>query len=175
MQRGIKITKSSNDYFSRCYKGVAPQYEGSDWDPSSLLMEQMDGNPIDFTDLNNEEKLCWIYKFHLDLLFLEQAGWVCHTCDWDPYLEIHLVDGEIWETESGYYDIEIKGLRAAQRKLGGGIDDLMNQRSQDKYPNVPHGIDDITIIVTSCKDSSDDQFVREILLTTIKSIQIHNQ
>ena len=128
-------------------------------------MEQMDGNPIYFIDLNDQEKLVWIYKFHLDLIFLEQAGWVSHTCDWDPYLEVELFDGEVWETESGYYDIELKGLKAAQSMMGGGIDDLLKEGS----------IDDVIIKITSCDDTSDNEFVKEIPLSTIKSIQIHNQ
>jgi hypothetical protein len=147
------MTKSSNNYFSRCYKGVAPYSEKSNWDPSSILMEQMDGNPIDFTDLNDDEKVCWIYKFQLDLHFLEKAGWVSHTCDWDPFLVITLMTGQVWETESGYYDIELKGLK------DGNIDEL----------------DSVIVMVTSCDDTSDNEFVREIPLSTIKSICIINQ
>lgn len=41
--------------------------------------------------------------------FLSVLGWIEHTADWDPYLEIHLTTGQIIVTTGGYWDIKLNG------------------------------------------------------------------
>ena len=50
-----------------------------------------------------------IHLKHLEamLAFVGVLGEIEHTGDWDPYLDIELVDGGQYQTESGYYDIEV--------------------------------------------------------------------
>ena len=40
---------------------------------------------------------------------IRDLGWFEHTSDWDPFLEIKLIEGEDIETEGGYYDSKFMG------------------------------------------------------------------
>lgn len=179
-----------NDYFSKQYKGVANPHavtkecvglhpHSVTWDPTAILMTQMHDNPIYFTDLSNDEKVCWIYKFHLDLEFLRIAGWAMHTCDWDPFIVVTLNDGEVWESASGYYDIEILGLKRSSD------DDLVELMEAQSLIGLKAALaqDDLTfkytreviIRIRSCKDTSDHEFTRDFPLSTLKSITVIDQ
>lgn len=39
--------------------------------------------------------------------FLDALGDAEHTSDWDPYFKIRLRNGQIWDTDPGYWDFEI--------------------------------------------------------------------
>ena len=168
-----------NDYFSKQYKGVANPHavtkecvgmhpHSVTWDPTAILMTQMHDNPIYFTDLSNDEKVCWIYKFHLDLEFLRIAGWAMHTCDWDPFIVVTLNDGEVWESASGYYDIEILGLKRSSDDDLGAIQ-LFEMVACFKSTR------EVIIRIRSCKDTSDHEFTRDFPLSTLKSITVIDQ
>jgi len=52
------------------------------------------------------ESSCRNVKAFIDLV--EQLGDIEHTSDWDPYLTITLRNGEQTETDTGYWNFEIK-------------------------------------------------------------------
>jgi len=72
---------------------------------TSFLFDHFAFKPIDFTEVKG--LMFKLKPFVHFLKFIEVAGWLEHTSDWDPYLEIELLDGTKITTENGSYIIDL--------------------------------------------------------------------
>jgi hypothetical protein len=57
---------------------------------------------------NQEAHINKLQRLSKTIELLDQLGWIEHTGDWDPYLEITLTTGKIIETSSGYWHFSVQ-------------------------------------------------------------------
>ena len=127
---------------------------------STSLMDQMYGVPVELGSVEDKAaRVSWLIKFIKDIELIEYLGYLEHTGDWDPFIIIKLKNGEQIETQSGYYDIEIKGGFDITR-----LQDLMESKT-------------IVLQFTDTKNQEemnweDEELTHEFELSEIESIML---
>jgi hypothetical protein len=65
------------------------------WEPNQFMKEVKD-------QCHSLEKLSKVFQ-----LLICDLGWIEHTGDWDPFLQIEFHNKEVFTTESGYYLFDV--------------------------------------------------------------------
>ena len=133
---------------------------------STTLMGYMYNTKLDFSSIvypeqpNKEEaeqriKIGWLVRFIKDLDIIFHVGNWDHSGDWDPYLQIEKVSGEVIETSSGYFQLEIEGY-------------------PDAFNVLREPMEDITLLCFDTKDDDyeDSEFTHKWKFSEIKSITL---
>ena len=79
---------------------------------SSRLMDEISQQPISFEGMDNEMAIAVFVKLKHDLDICMALGHYEDTNNWDPYIEITTIEGDKFESASGYFQFDISDIEA---------------------------------------------------------------